>query len=217
MNWPAVEISRSSENQNDVITNRNERAVEFLATLGARTPTCAIMLSLLILVWPACGRSQTTDRTVKTSETLPDIHSLLAEVQANQKAIDEARENYTYKKLEEETELDGRGQVKSKHAQEREVFYVNGHEIQKLLAREGNNLSNAEIEKEQQRVDKDVSRYTSADPKPVSRREAEDEDELHISTFLRAARFTHPRRESFRGQNASLSISSRTQAIAPRI
>lgn len=151
----------------------------------------------------ALRRSQAPGRAVKTNANsgdgpLPDIKSLLAEVQSNQRAIDEIRENYTYKKVEEEMELDGRGQIKSKHVREQDVFYVNGHEIQKLIARDGN-LSAAETEKEQRRVDKEVSRYTSADPKPVPRREEEDEDELHISTFLRAAKFTHPRRESFRG------------------
>ena len=155
---------------------------------------------------PAYGRSQTRGRTVKANassgdQPLPDINSLLAEVQANQKAIDQIRENYTYKKLEEEMELDGRGQIKKKHAREQEVFYVNGHEIQKLIASDGRSLSETEVEKEQQRVEKEVSRYTSADPKPVPRREEEDEDELHISTFLRAAKFTQPRRESFHGQD----------------
>lgn len=161
-------------------------------------------LSFLILLVPACLQSQTIDRNanMKTtgSEPVPDIRSLLAEVQSNQKAIDEIRENYTYSKLEEESELDGRGQVKSKHAQEHEIFYVNGHEIQKLIARDGRSLSWSELQKEQERVQKQVSQYTSANPKPASRREEEEEDELHISTFLRAAKFANLRRESFRGK-----------------
>lgn len=179
---------------------------EFVARCSSLILMCRMMLFLIILVSPAHGRTQTTSRGAKTSATsvdepLPDINNLLAEVQRNQRAIDEIRGNYTYNKLEEEMELDGRGQIKKKHARELEVSYINGHEIEKLIARDGRSLSDAEREKEQRRVDKELSRYTSADPKPVSRREEEDEDELHISTFLRAARFTHPRRESFRGQD----------------
>ena len=164
-----------------------------------------IVLSLIILLWPTCLWSQAVERTANTKTTdshvLPDIASLLAEVQSNQKVIDEARENYTYTKLEEEAELDGRGQVKTKRAQEYEVFYVNGNEIQKLIARRGKSLSPSETQKEQERVQKQVLQYTSANPKPVSRREEEEEDELHISTFLRAAKFVNLRQETFRGQD----------------
>jgi len=81
---------------------------------------CPLVLSLTILLCPVCLRSQ----TMKTadSESVPDIARLLAELQSNQRAIEEVRENYTYTKLEEETELDGRGQVRSKHAQEYEFL-----------------------------------------------------------------------------------------------
>lgn len=165
----------------------------------------AIILSLTLLMSSSCVQSQAghpvNTNTASSSEPLPDIASLLVEVQANQKAIDEIRENYTYKKIEEETELGAKGEVKGKHAQVHEVFYVNGHEIQKLTARDGVYLSPAELEKEEQRVKKEVLKYTSSSPKRASRREQEDEDELHISTFLRAAKFTHPRRETFRGQD----------------
>ena len=159
---------------------------------------CPLVLSLTILLCPVCLRSQ----TMKTADSeSPDIARLLAELQSNQKAIEEARENYTYTKLEEETELDGRGQVRSKHAQEYEVFYVNGNEIQKLVARDGKSLSPSELQKEQGRVQKQVLQYTSANPKPASRREEQEEDELHISTFLRAAKFANLRQETFRGQD----------------
>src|SRR5215469_3377257 len=160
---------------------------------------CPLVLSLTILLCPVCLRSQ----TMKTadSESVPDIARLLAELQSNQKAIEEVRENYTYTKLEEETELDGRGQVRSKHAQEYEVFYVNGNEIQKLVAKDGKSLSPSELQKEQGRVQKQVLQYTSANPKHASRREEQEEDELHISTFLRAAKFANLRQEILRGQD----------------
>jgi hypothetical protein len=161
------------------------------------------ILSVTLLLASPGVRSQTgyTANTNPSNEPLPDIANLLAEVQANQKTTDKIRENYTYKKIEEETELGAKGEVKNKHAQVQEIFYVNGHEIQKLIARDGVSLSPAELEKEEQRVRKEVLEYTSSSPKRVSRREAEEEDELHISTFLRAAKFTHPRRETFRGQD----------------
>ena len=163
-----------------------------------------IMLPLILLLSSSRVHSQAEYRvnpnTTSNSEPLPGIATLLAEVQANQRAIDEIRENYAYKKIEEETELGAKGEVKTKHGQVHEVFYVNGHEIQKLIARDGVTLSSAELEKEEQRVKKEVLKYTSSSPKQASRREQEEEDELHISTFLRAAKFTHLRRETFRGQ-----------------
>ena len=165
-------------------SEKQERAKAM--TFASVKKRCPLVLSLTILLCPVCLRSQ----TMKTadSESVPDIARLLAELQSNQKAIEEVRENYTYTKLEEETELDGRGQVRSKHAQEYEVFYVNGNEIQKLVARDGKSLSPSELQKEQGRVQKQVLQYTSANPKPASRREEQEEDELHISTFLRAVK-----------------------------
>jgi hypothetical protein len=184
-------------------SEKQERAKAM--TFASVKKQCPIVLSLIILLCPVCLRSQTMQRTANMntadSESAPDIASLLAELQSNQKAIEEVRENYTYTKLEEEIELDGRGQVRSKHAQEYEVFYVNGNEIQKLVARDGKSLSPSELQKEQGRVQKQVLQYTSANPKPASRREEQEEDELHISTFLRAAKFTNLRQEIFRGQD----------------
>lgn len=137
-----------------------------------------------------------------SSESLPDISRLLADVQKNQKAIDKIMENYTYTKVEEEMGLGSRGQIKSKRAREYEVFYVNGREVQKLVARDGKNLSAVEQEREEERVRKQVLKYTSAGARDsaYASHEEQDEDELHITTFLRAARFTHPRRERFRDQ-----------------
>ena len=144
----------------------------------------------------------TQQSEIPAAELFPDAARLLSDVQKNQKGIDQILESYTYTKVEEELALDNKGQTKSKRVRQYEVFYVNGREVQKLVARDEKDLSPLEQAKEQERVRRLVLKYVAdgAEDAGYSRPEGQDEDELHISTFLRAARFTHPRRERFRGQ-----------------
>lgn len=78
----------------------------------------------------------TRQSEIPAAEAPPDATRLLADVQKNQKAIDQILESYTYTKVEEELALDNKGQTRSKRAREYEVFYVNDREVQKLVARD---------------------------------------------------------------------------------
>lgn len=144
----------------------------------------------------------TPQNTITNNDALPNIDFLLSEAQKNQKAIDEIRENYTFTKVEEEMDLDKQGQIKNRREREYVVFFVNGHEIQKLVRKDGKDLPPPEQQKEEEKARREVIKHMGGGTKNAasSRREEEDEDELHISTFLRAARFTHPRKESFHSQ-----------------
>ena len=158
---------------------------------------------LLLLLPPANANRNSLALQTQELQSPAEASRVLDDVKANQKAIDDILESYTYTKLEEETDLDNQGRVKNKHVRKYEVFYVNGREVQKLVARDDRNLPPLERQKEEERVRKQALKYSAEGTKraATSRAEEGDEDELHISTFLRAARFTHPRKESFRGQD----------------
>lgn len=87
-------------------------------------------------------------------EPLPDPVTLMKEVQAHQQKMDELRDNYTYHRIRRVEELDGKGAVKKTTIQEREVFYVNGHQIGRLVKKEDRPLTEAEDKAEQERVRK---------------------------------------------------------------
>jgi hypothetical protein len=81
-------------------------------------------------------------------QTLPSIPALIAKVQANQRTLDKTREQYTYREMQIEQELNKHGGVEKQHSREYNVFYVNGHPMQKLVRRDGALLSKDEEAKE---------------------------------------------------------------------
>jgi hypothetical protein len=85
---------------------------------------------------------------------LPDPAALMQEVKAHQKRMDEVRENYTFHRTIQVDELDGKGIVKKTTLQEREIFFVNGHQISRLVKKDGKPLSADEEKKEQERTRK---------------------------------------------------------------
>lgn len=87
-------------------------------------------------------------------QPVPDAAALMKEVQAHQQKMDEVRENYTFHRIRQVDELDGKGAVKKTTTVEREVFYVNGRQIARLVKRDGTPLTGEEDKKERDRVRK---------------------------------------------------------------
>lgn len=96
-----------------------------------------------------------------------------------------------------EDELNADGSVKKQKTSEQERFFVNGVEVDHLLARDGKPLSAGDAKKEQQRVNYEVKKYS--DLKQVEKRQ--EQDEKQIDTFLRALKFNNERREMRDGRS----------------
>jgi hypothetical protein len=141
------------------------------------------------------------DFPVPSKERPPEITQLLTDISKDQGAIEAILENCTYRKTEEETEIDNQGGT-IPHIREYEVFYVGGKEIQRLVSKEGKVLNSADQQREDERTKRLVVEYERAARNGGGHlRDANnEEDELHISTFLRACKFANARRERFRGQ-----------------
>lgn len=60
---------------------------------------------------------------------MPDIHSLIQDVQAHQAELDEIRDNYTFHQSVTIEDLDGSGKVTKSKTTESEVFFVNGYRV----------------------------------------------------------------------------------------
>jgi hypothetical protein len=133
---------------------------------------------------------------------LPDIAELLRAVDKNQKAIDKLVEQYTCDKTSEEFEVDSHGASKSQVIKEYQVFYLDGDEVDRLVKKDGKELSAAEQQKENEHIQKVVERYEARQAKEAKqggKDPKKDDDDLTVSDFLRIDRFTNPRREVFRG------------------
>ena len=121
---------------------------------------------------------------------VPDGREMKSRVVGAMKASEKALENYSCIVKEEDDELNSDESVKKDESKEEEEFYVNGIEIDHTLKKNGKALSEGDARKEQQRVDKEVKKYS--DPKEADK--SREHDEKEVDMFLRAVILTNGRR-----------------------
>ncbi len=144
----------------------------------------------------------------KSQAQLPDMKALFKEIDANQKAIDKVKEDYSGSRTEEETEYDNAGKVKTVEVREYTFFYLYGSEISTLVKKNGKPLSEAEQKKENERVAKVIEESQKSHAKQEAKEEKarqegkqDEHQDVGVETFLRVSQFVNPRRERFRGQD----------------
>jgi len=89
---------------------------------------------------------------------LPDIRTLMHEVQEHQKQLDKIRENYTFTSYQVVQDVDANGQVKKTESSEYNDFFVNGHLIERKVKSNDKALTPHDDEKETERVTKVVQK-----------------------------------------------------------
>ena len=150
-------------------------------------PWLAAGALLVSLGWPAFAANEPA--------ALPDAATMLREVEAHQKQLDKARENYTFREVQTTRELDSSGNTKKTETEEHEVFFVNGHQIEKLVRKDGKDLTPDQARKEQDRVNKEVLKIS----KPGYTNP--DKDEITVARLLQIVRFVRPRRVLLNGRD----------------
>ena len=126
---------------------------------------------------------------------LPDAATVLREVEAHQKELDKIRENYTFRSVQTVRQLDSHGTVKKIETEEHEVFFVKGHQIEKLVRKDGKDLTPDQARKEQDRVNKEVIKISQqGEDKP-------DKDDITVARLLQIVTFSRPRRVSLNGRD----------------
>ena len=129
---------------------------------------------------------------------IPDVATLLREVQEHQRKTDAIREDYTFHEIVRTDTLIGDGSVKETKSEESEVFFVHGRRILQLLKRDGAELGERDRVKEEERVRKEIDGEAKR-PKPTERGRGGGRDHL-VSRILAVAKTSNPRRETFRGR-----------------
>ena len=131
------------------------------------------------------------------AQAIPDLETLLKEAQANQHKMDDVRDNYTFHRLIITDELDEKGTVIKTTSTEREVFFVNGRQIGRLVKRNGIELKGSEEKNEQARVTNMVKLAMKSGPRAGRGRG----NISMISEILPMAKISNPRRISFHGRS----------------
>jgi hypothetical protein len=141
------------------------------------------------------------------SKPLPDLESLLKAVIANQEKVEEMRERYTFRQTETVRKQDKDGGMKDDETKVYEVTPVGNRFVRRLMSVNGKELSAAEKEKEDRRMQKAVEELIKKRDKELEKKERarakgkdeDDDDDLTILDFLRISEITSVRREMFRG------------------
>ncbi|HWW22774.1 MAG TPA: hypothetical protein VNY78_02675 [Edaphobacter sp.] len=148
------------------------------------------------------GITATDSPTVE--RPLPDIPTLMHEVEAHQKSSESIQKDYLYHETATAEENDGHGGVKKTETKEFDVFWLNGVEVQKLVKKDGKELNAQEQKKEDERIDKEVEKAKERRTKANAKGEDTDShghEEVTVSRFLELGRFTNPRRVKINGRD----------------
>ncbi len=124
------------------------------------------------------------------SAPLPDVSTLMAQVRAHQQAMDAIQENYTYHETDLTQILNKDGSVKKTDSETYEIFFVNTHEIQQLIEKNGKPLDPGQQQKEQARAMKDIQRAQQTPPGQAPKGEVV----ISVSGILAVVQVSTPRR-----------------------
>lgn len=160
-----------------------------------------IASTTLLLVACAIGSAQQPDVSSihPASAPLPDIPSLMREVEQHQKQSEAIQKDYLYHEVAREQ----RGGGKKSLTNEYDVFWLRGVQVHKLVRKDGKDLTSDEQKKESDRIDREVARAqerkrkADADGKET---DSHGRDEVTVSRFLELGTFSNPRRLQLNGR-----------------
>lgn len=127
---------------------------------------------------------------------LPDAVTLLQQVAGRQRQMDQVRENYTFHETIVIHLLNKDGSVKKVQSEEDEVFFVNSHEIDRAIQKDGKDLTPGEEKKEQDRVNKEVEKAQQTPPG-----QSIDKNNVSVTRILSIMKAGTPRRETLDGRS----------------
>lgn len=149
-----------------------------------------LALLALGLIAPVAVRAQPSPNS-----PLPDALTLISQVRQHQRQMDSVQENYTFREQDVTQELNKNGSVKKTESETYEIFYVNSHEVRRLVQKDGKDLSADDQKKQQQHVLKEIEKAQQTpageDPRGV----------IRVSHILLMGKFSSPRREIVDGRS----------------
>ena len=114
-----------------------------------------LLALLLVLLLPSAFWSQGSIDTLTENE----IRELIRKSADNDVENTKRQRDYTYVQRTERRRLDGKGQIKSTESKTFEVLVLSGDQAQKLVAKDDKPLSEKEARKEDEKIQKLISRY----------------------------------------------------------
>ncbi len=138
------------------------------------------------------------------SQPLPDIASLMQQVESHQRQFEVLAQNYTYREREDLQEFDGHQGLKKIKQREADVFWIDGVPIERTVTLDGKPLTADEQNKESERVDKEAAKARQRREKADAEGKETDprgHDLVTASRILELGTFSNPRREQVNGRD----------------
>ncbi len=138
-----------------------------------------------------------------SGQALPDIPSLLKDLQANEDRVEALLDHYSFTQKTIHRELGKDGLLREKESETYQISFYKGNRMWRLIEKNGKPLT----EKEQADQDKDAGKRVGEIEKKVTKREANPDSQsdqsrrVSFAEMLRASTLLNPRREHFRGRD----------------
>jgi hypothetical protein len=158
--------------------------------------------ALLVACSLACSAVRAQDAA--GSRPLPDIASLLRDVETNQRKAEAVEKDYIYRSVLTQQQLDSHGNLKKTTTTEADHFWINGVPVLRTVKKDGKPLSADELAKEDKKIDIQAAKVRDRREKAdLNGKEtgAHGEDEVTVSRLLELGRFTNPRRVRLNGRD----------------
>ncbi len=133
----------------------------------------------------------------QSPEPLPDTRALIEQVREHQRQLQSIQENYTFHETDVTQELNKNGSVKKTESAEFEIFFVNTHEVRRLIKKDGKDLDPDQQKKVQDQVMKDIDK---AQQTPAGQSPHKDQS-ISVSHILAMAELSAPRRVMLDGRS----------------
>jgi hypothetical protein len=143
------------------------------------------------------------DFPIVSGEPLPDIATLLKELQANEEKVENILDTYSYFQRSTRRELGKDGVLRDKESATYQLSFYKGYRIRRLVEKDGRPLSTGD----QADADKDAGKQVEDIEKRIAKQEASsgppsgEERRISIAEVLKASTLSNPRRERFRGRD----------------
>ena len=153
--------------------------------------------ALLLCIASAALSAQQPTPPPAATPPFPPTNQLLLDVERNQKASEAANKDYTYHVHIEQQELNRNGTLKTTTTTDSESLTIDSVRVDRVVARDGKPLSPEDIQKESDRIDKQVAKAKERREKRASEGKPTDSrggDLLTVSRILELGTFSNPRR-----------------------
>ena len=160
--------------------------------------------SLVLALALACHPKAIAQADTQADRPIPDISTLMRQVEDHLHTADQVRKDYIYHARETRQQLDSSGKVKKSFTSEYDIFWINGVPVEKRTKKDGRDLSPDELKKEDARIDKEVAKAREKKDKAEAQGKEttpRGDDMISAARILELGAFSNPRRVQLDGRD----------------